>query len=343
MRLPDACASRAALAALLLVVLVGVPAWAQPSEEVVPDAPVVAGEAGADALTRSPSLDIEGGAASEDPVTPIVPDPSLQVGDFREVVPFVFPTTGEADFAYGYDDPRDGGRRVHKGVDLFVPRHSPLFATVAGTICQVHPEDAGNAGRHLSVCGEDGRRYLYLHMDNDTEGTDDGAAPITRTFANGISEGAPVRAGQLLGWSGDSGNAEGTPPHLHFEIRDPHVIDYYGDARLDPYPSLVAALADGRVLEGPPSEPTGDAVVDPVIIGAPPRTAPGPPPPPSPSPAPSPADQRLTGARGPLPSASAAPLAGGAILVALVLPVGVLVRRRLGTGVRSEGARSAGT
>ncbi len=332
MRLPDACASRAALAALLLVVLAGVPAWAQPSEEVVPDAPVVAGEAGADALTRSPSLDIEGGAASEDPVTPIVPDPSLQVGDFREVVPFVFPTTGEADFAYGYDDPRDGGRRIHKGVDLFAPRHSPLFATVAGTICQVQSEGAGNAGRHLSICGEDGRRYLYLHMDNDTEGTDDGAAPITRTFANGISEGAPVRAGQLLGWSGDSGNAEGTPPHLHFEIRDPHVLDYYGDARLDPYPSLLAALADGRVLEGPPSEPTGDAVVDPVIIGAPPRVPAAASPSPSAPPAP-----RLTVARQEGGQDRVPPLPATALVAAGVLVAGAGLRRRLRGAVARVG------
>lgn len=316
----------AVAAALAASVLVVEPAL---SQEVTPGQPEVA-DAGE--LPSSPALDAEGAVASPETITPIVADPALQVGDFRAVVPFVFPTTGEAKFSYGYDDPRDGGRRVHKAVDLFVPRHAPLFATVAGTVCRLQSDDGGTAGRHLSVCGEDGRRYLYLHMDNDTEGTDDGAAPPERAFADGIVEGAAVRAGQLLGWSGDSGNAEGTPPHLHFEIRDPNVMDYYGDARLDPYPSLVDALTAGRVLDGSSSVPTTAAAVDPVIVG-PPRapttataaTADAPP-------APLPRAQ-LTGARDPVQQAGSSFLPASVLLCGAVLAVGYVIRRRVRTAL----------
>ena len=51
----------------------------------------------------------------------------------------------------------------------------------------------------------------------------------------GITVGARVEAGQVIGYSGDSGNAEGNHPHLHFELRDP------SDVPVDPYPSLLAA------------------------------------------------------------------------------------------------------
>jgi peptidoglycan hydrolase-like protein with peptidoglycan-binding domain len=51
-----------------------------------------------------------------------------------------------------------------------------------------------------------------------------------------------VRRGQHIGFVGDSGNARGTRPHLHFEIHDNRVTDPYGTNRLNPYPSLVAAV-----------------------------------------------------------------------------------------------------
>jgi peptidoglycan hydrolase-like protein with peptidoglycan-binding domain len=64
---------------------------------------------------------------------------------------------------------------------------------------------------------DDGWQSSYLHLNNDTPGTDDGAA---WGIADGVVPGFRVEQGQLLGWVGDSQSAEDTAAHLHFELRD---------------------------------------------------------------------------------------------------------------------------
>jgi hypothetical protein len=73
---------------------------------------------------------------------------------------------------------------------------------------------------------------MYVHLNNDTVGTNDGRGVGIRP---GLAEGDRVEQGQLLGWIGDSGNAEGGPPHIHFELRTP-----WGEP-IDPGPSLYSA------------------------------------------------------------------------------------------------------
>jgi peptidoglycan hydrolase-like protein with peptidoglycan-binding domain len=84
----------------------------------------------------------------------------------------------------------------------------------------------------LRIDHDDGWASGYIHMNNDTPGTDDGKG---WGIAAGLSRGSHVAAGQLIGWVGDSGNAEGTYAHLHFELIDPHGV------YVDPYVSLLAA------------------------------------------------------------------------------------------------------
>lgn len=106
--------------------------------------------------------------------------------------------------------PRSGGRS-HTGTDLFAPRGTAVVAPVSGRVEQV----TGRVGGHQFVLrGDDGNVYLGSHMD-------------------GFEASGRVSAGTVVGYVGDSGNAEGTDPHLHFEI-------HAGGVRsVNPYPSLM--------------------------------------------------------------------------------------------------------
>jgi hypothetical protein len=80
----------------------------------------------------------------------------------------------------------------------------------------------------------DGWQSYYIHLNNDRHGTDDGLGVGARTD---LLEGSAVVRGELIGWVGDSGNAEETVDHLHFELHNPEGL------AVDPRPSLEAAQA----------------------------------------------------------------------------------------------------
>jgi LysM repeat protein len=108
--------------------------------------------------------------------------------------------------------PRSGGR-AHEGTDLFAPRGTPVLAPVAGIVSHATGVVGGNQFR---LRGEDGTTYLGSHMD-----------------AFGAS--GRVNAGDVVGYVGDSGNARGGRPHLHFEVHPDN-----GPA-MNPYPVVNAA------------------------------------------------------------------------------------------------------
>ncbi len=114
--------------------------------------------------------------------------------------------------------PRSGGRS-HVGVDMLGPKMTPLVAAADGTITWMrHDTSRGNI---LYLTDDHGWQYTYIHINNDTPGTDDGANRYEEAFAPGIERGARVEAGQVIAYLGDSGNAEWTVSHLHFEIVSP--------------------------------------------------------------------------------------------------------------------------
>ena len=157
---------------------------------------------------------------------------ALPDGVVREIS---FPVLGPVRYGNDWGNCRDGCSRRHLGNDMLGVRMQPLLAAVDGTVTRVRYENSGIAGSSITVTGADGWRYNYFHVNNDTPGTDDGAAGTEWQISPQVTLGSQVRAGQVIAYMGDSGNAEGSVPHVHFEIRQPD------GTPINPYHSLVAA------------------------------------------------------------------------------------------------------
>lgn len=185
-------------------------------------------------------------------IVALAPTANAARDDYKQVVAITFPVAGKVSYGDDYKAGRSGGRR-HQATDIFAPKGTPVFAAVTGTVCFMSgvPGPMPSYGYILHLCGDDGRQYSYVHLNNDRPGTDDGRGGPAAAFAPGIRKGLRVNAGQHLGFVGDSGNAERTRPHLHFEIEDPNLRDPrltpapWKEDRINPYASLVAAQRRG--------------------------------------------------------------------------------------------------
>ena len=144
-----------------------------------------------------------------------------------------------------------GGVRQHPGNDLMGVKLDHELAANDGTITFARDDSSGHSGNMLILTGTDGWKYWYIHINNDTPGTDDGANPAKWRFGPGIAEGVHVKRGQFIAYMGDSGEAETTDPHLHFELHEPD------DTVIDPYTSL--RLAQGAGANGLCSYPSNPA------------------------------------------------------------------------------------
>lgn len=122
---------------------------------------------------------------------------------------------GARDVADTFGAPR-GSDRSHAGVDIFAARGTPVRSATRGIVASVR--DAGLGGRQVWIVGPGRERYYYAHLED---------------WAPGLRAGDVVFSGDALGEVGDSGNARGTPPHLHFGI-------YGNDGARDPLPLLRA-------------------------------------------------------------------------------------------------------
>jgi murein DD-endopeptidase MepM/ murein hydrolase activator NlpD len=122
------------------------------------------------------------------------------------------PVTGPVRFVNDYGVGKPGGR-FHDGIDIYAPRGTRVVAPVAGRVEQARGQ---RAGLQFVLRGDDGHTYLGTHLDS-------------------FGASGRVRAGDVLGTVGSTGNARGTPPHLHFEIH------LNGTQLVNPHPSLRAA------------------------------------------------------------------------------------------------------
>src|SRR5215217_5406432 len=114
--------------------------------------------------------------------------------------------------------PRGTGRQ-HEGQDIFAPRGTPILSATNGFVYKIGENNLG--GQTVSVIGSGGRVYYYAHLDS---------------YAPGLEVGDPVSTRTVLGYVGTTGNAQGTPPHLHFGI-------YTTTGAINPLPLLTDRTA----------------------------------------------------------------------------------------------------
>ena len=106
---------------------------------------------------------------------------------------------------------RSGGRS-HQGTDVMAPHGARVFAIVNGVVSR--ESSSANGGIQLYLQGDNGVEYFYAHLSG---------------YA--VSAGTRVRAGQLVAYNGQTGNARYTAPHVHFEVHP-------GGGPVNPYPYL---------------------------------------------------------------------------------------------------------
>ena len=184
--------------------------------------------------------------------------------DLNATIDISFPVAGANTYSDTYLANRDGGARRHQATDIYGVKGQPIHAAVGGRVCFAPgiDEPMPAYGYIVRICTGN-IVYSYIHLNNDNPGTDDGRGGHTQAYAPGIRVGTTVQRGELIGYMGDSGNAEDTPTHLHFSIFDEDLVDSsiadspWRQHYLNPYPSLLAAERAGRV---PGSSSVGGAL-----------------------------------------------------------------------------------
>lgn len=132
---------------------------------------------------------------------------------------FPVAASGRPKYSDDYLAPR-GPARAHGGIDIFATQGTPIFAVQDGLV-RTGLEPLG--GIVLYLQGADGRTYFYAHLER----------------AEGVLPRA-VKAGDVIGYVGSTGNAAGTPPHLHFQITQADGLV------TNPFPELLGFLPVDR-------------------------------------------------------------------------------------------------
>jgi murein DD-endopeptidase MepM/ murein hydrolase activator NlpD len=148
------------------------------------------------AYDTSATQDEPPGGFSDNP--PIDPERQEQLLSGEYMFPVLGSTT--ADFSDDWGAPR-ATTGSHQGIDVFAPAGTPILAITDGTLFRVGWNTLG--GRRLWLADRHGNLFYFAHLA--------GFSPLAK-------EGAQVRRGDVIGFVGTSGDAQGTPPHLHFQI-----------------------------------------------------------------------------------------------------------------------------
>jgi len=141
-----------------------------------------------------------------------------------------------------FNEPRDGGERVHRALDILAPRGTPILSADDGKILRMTTSTLG--GITMYTVDPDGRLvYYYAHMDH---------------YNDAMSPGRAITKGDTLGYVGTTGNAPKDTPHLHFQVmRWPANGKYWNGDPIDPYEALGGVARGDRAKHnaGQPFEP----------------------------------------------------------------------------------------
>ena len=148
----------------------------------------------------------------------VVPNPkavfSLITADAPSALPIPVQGVSRKGIIDSWGNPRSGGRK-HKGIDIFAKRGTPVLAPVSGLVVGIGQNRLG--GNNVRLLGPGLQLHYFAHLDR--------FGPVKLYDL--------VQRGDVIGYVGDTGNAKGGPPHLHYGI-------YTRNGAINPYPLLVA-------------------------------------------------------------------------------------------------------
>lgn len=129
---------------------------------------------------------------------------------------------------YGGGNAAHRSRGGHLGIDIFAPKGTPLVSCVNGVIYSIR-RDTNVGGNTVNIKGDDGKNYYYAHLNS---------------INNELVKGEKITKGKFLGTVGNTGNASGTHPHLHFSIYK----GSYSSGSIDPWPYLKSTLNQEDII-----------------------------------------------------------------------------------------------
>jgi murein DD-endopeptidase MepM/ murein hydrolase activator NlpD len=153
---------------------------------------------------------------------PVVQSPPRSVQPDFTADGYVFPVYGPSSFGDDFAAPRSL-TGWHHGNDIFAPLGAPVLAITEGTLFLVGWNDVG--GNRLWLRDDQGNEFYYAHLS---------------AFSPLAVDGGRVKAGDVIGFVGATGDAVGTPPHLHFEIHPAALLGLGYDGVVNPYAYLLA-------------------------------------------------------------------------------------------------------
>jgi hypothetical protein len=131
------------------------------------------------------------------------------------------PVAGANEYSNSFLVPRNNKSGIHGAIDVYAKKGTPVVAPVGGKVLSVRYSDIG--GYTARILGDDGLTYYFAHLDGSAV----------------VKAGSKVTAGTHIGFVGDSGNAKGTKPHLHFSI-------HKGNQLVNPYSYLQGSKNAGN-------------------------------------------------------------------------------------------------